>query len=85
MTQANISFHLNLLRKDGLVTNKKVGKWIFYSLNEKAVGECFRRLAEAFNPRRAGKDASHDSVFIRCKREDLCRAEILDRSGAARE
>jgi ArsR family transcriptional regulator len=83
MTQSNISFHLNLLRKDGLVTNKKVGKWVFYSLNEKAVGECFKKLAEAFGPTRAGKDASHDSVYVRCNREELSRAEILDRSGAA--
>jgi DNA-binding transcriptional ArsR family regulator len=83
MTQSNISFHLNLLRKDGLVTNKKVGKWVFYRLNEKAVGECLRKLAEAFGPARAGKDASHDSVYVRCNREELSRAEILDRSGAA--
>ncbi len=86
MTQSNISFHLNLLRKDGLVTNKKVGKWVFYTLDEKAVGECFRKLGEAFGPARAGKDASNESVYVRCKREELSRAEILDRSGtAARE
>ena len=83
MTQSNISFHLNLLRKDGLVTNKKIGKWVFYRLNEKAVGECFRKLAEAFSPARAGKDASHDSVYVRCSREEVSRAEILDRSVAA--
>lgn len=83
MTQSNISFHLNLLRKDGLVTNKKVGKWVFYSLNEKAMAVSLQKLADTFGPGRAGKDASHDSVYVRCKGEELSRAEILERSGAA--
>lgn len=83
LSQSNISFHLNLLRKDGLVTSKKVGKWVFYSLNEKALKACFGQLAATFDRERAEKNRSPDSVYVRCQREELSRAEILERTGAA--
>lgn len=34
LSQPKISRHLAQLRKHGLLTDKKVGKWVFYSISE---------------------------------------------------
>lgn len=34
LTQPNASYHLNLLENVGLVKSKRVGKWIFYSIEK---------------------------------------------------
>ena len=83
LSQSNLSFHLNLLKKDGLVTSEKIGKWVFYSLNEKALKACFGQLSAIFDREQAEKDRSPDSVYIRCQRDELSRAEILEHTGAA--
>ncbi len=83
LSQSNISFHLLLLKKGDVVTSKKVGKWVFYTLNEKAVRACFEQIAEFFDTRRADKDALPDSVYVRCRCQKLSRAEVLDGAGAA--
>ena len=38
-TQANISSHLRVLRTTGLIRGRKVGKWVFYSLERAALDE----------------------------------------------
>ena len=41
MSQPKVSFHLSTLKDAGLIKDRKQGKWIHYSLNEK---DFFRRM-----------------------------------------
>ncbi len=41
LTQSNVSFHLKTLKQAKLITSRKEGKWMYYSLNRKAL-EQFR-------------------------------------------
>ena len=41
MVQPKVSFHLSTLKEAGLLKDRKQGKWIHYSLNEK---DLFRRM-----------------------------------------
>jgi ArsR family transcriptional regulator len=41
MVQPKVSFHLSSLKEAGLIKDRKQGKWIHYSLNEK---DLFRRM-----------------------------------------
>ena len=41
MVQPKVSFHLSTLKEAGLIKDRKQGKWIHYSLNEK---DLFRRI-----------------------------------------
>ena len=41
MVQPKVSFHLSALKEAGLTKDRKSGKWIHYSLNEK---DLFRRM-----------------------------------------
>jgi ArsR family transcriptional regulator len=41
MVQPKVSFHLSTLKDAGLIKDRKQGKWIHYSLNEK---DLFRRM-----------------------------------------
>ena len=77
MTQSNISFHVNTLRKAGLVASQKVGKWVFYTPDEGALQTCLGQLATRFAPEQAKTDRSPESVYIRCRQEELSRAEVL--------
>jgi ArsR family transcriptional regulator len=77
MTQSNISFHVNTLKKVGLVHSQKVGKWVFYTRDEAALKACLGQLAALFAPDRADTERSPEAVFVRCQREELSRAEVL--------
>jgi ArsR family transcriptional regulator len=41
MVQPKVSFHLSSLKEAGLIKDRKQGKWIHYSLNER---DLFRRM-----------------------------------------
>jgi len=41
MVQPKVSFHLSALKEAGFIKDRKQGKWIHYSLNEK---DLFRRM-----------------------------------------
>ena len=83
LSQSNVSFHLNLLRKTGLVTIQKVGKWVFYALEAKAVSGCLEQLSGLFAPERAGTSRGRRSVFARCRTDELSRAQVLEGSCCA--
>ena len=37
LAQSNVSFHLKTLKYAGLITSRKEGRWMYYSLNRKAL------------------------------------------------
>ena len=41
MVQPKVSFHLSALKESGFIKDRKQGKWIHYSLNEK---DLFKRM-----------------------------------------
>ena len=48
--QSRLSFHLKVLKDAGLVTDRKDGRWMYYTLNPDALAEV-GELAEASPPR----------------------------------
>ncbi|MCA9921125.1 MAG: winged helix-turn-helix transcriptional regulator [Anaerolineales bacterium] len=50
VTQPTVSHHLSILREAGLVTARREGKQIFYSLNQDTVMACCNVLAQNFAP-----------------------------------
>lgn len=44
LTQSNVSFHLKALKYAGLISSRKEGRWMLYSLNQNA----FERLRTVF-------------------------------------
>ena len=48
--QSRLSFHLKVLKKAGLVTDRRDGRWMYYTLNQEAlndVAELVETLASA--------------------------------------
>ena len=48
-TQSNVSFHLTVLKTAGLIADRKIGKWMFYSINLKALEQHLKSLRTMFN------------------------------------
>ena len=46
LSQPTISHHMGILRKAGLVSGEKVGPWMWYQRNEKALQELAEALEE---------------------------------------
>ena len=70
MTQSNVSFHLTVLKHADLIADKKIGKWMFYSLNLKALKQHLTTLRAMFNKTRVGAARRGTSIFALCSRED---------------
>lgn len=51
--QSRLSFHLRVLKDVGLVTDRREGRWSYYSLAPSAVGEV-QELAGSLEPRQGG-------------------------------
>jgi ArsR family transcriptional regulator len=47
LSQAAVSHHMGLLRRAGLVSAEKRGRWIYYSRNEAAIAGLANLLAKA--------------------------------------
>jgi ArsR family transcriptional regulator, arsenate/arsenite/antimonite-responsive transcriptional repressor len=54
-SQPTISHHLKVLKQERLVTSRRKGKEIYYSLDERNVAECCGQLFARFVPARALK------------------------------
>jgi ArsR family transcriptional regulator len=50
VSQPTVSHHLAILREAGLVTTRRQGKQIFYTLNQDAVAVCCGVLMQNFAP-----------------------------------
>ncbi len=55
MSQPTISHHLNILKRFGLVTSRKEGKQVFYTINRDNVVECCGQLVAKFEAQEACK------------------------------
>lgn len=82
MTQSNVSFHLAVLKNAGLIADKKIGKWMFYSINLKALQQHLTSLRAMFNKTRLGAARPGTSIFTLCCREQ---AVPLSREQARRK
>jgi len=80
-TQSNVSFHLTVLKNAALITDKKIGKWMFYRIDLRALGRQVVKLRELFNDRRLGTARPMTGIFALCCREE---AMPLSRSHARR-
>ncbi len=49
--QSRLSFHLKALRDAGIVNDRKVGRWVYYSLDREAFGE-LEELVKSIKPAR---------------------------------
>jgi ArsR family transcriptional regulator len=69
MVQPKVSFHLCALKEAGLIKDRKQGKWIHYSLNEK---DLFRRIlilsaCERMQDGTISGDRKRLDAFLGCK------------------
>jgi ArsR family transcriptional regulator, arsenate/arsenite/antimonite-responsive transcriptional repressor len=69
-TQSNVSFHLTVLKNAGLIADKKIGKWMFYSMDLKALEQHFAGLHAMFNQKRRATARPATSIFALCCRQD---------------
>lgn len=46
ITQPTISHHLHILRQCNVVSSKRVGKMIYYSINKRELRNCFEQFIE---------------------------------------
>jgi ArsR family transcriptional regulator, arsenate/arsenite/antimonite-responsive transcriptional repressor len=44
--QSRLSFHLKVLKDAGLVTDRREGRWMYYTLNAEALDEVVERIEE---------------------------------------
>ncbi len=66
-TQSNVSMHLRVLRAAGLVAGQKIGKWVFYRLEQAAVDDLVGWLAATFEAATAAEARPTESLFACCQ------------------
>jgi len=55
--QSRLSFHLKTLKDAGLVTDRREGRWVYYSLSREALDEIAKFAAEVRPGKHAGSCA----------------------------
>lgn len=48
VTQPTISYHLAILNRAGLVTSRRVGKYVYYQANQACVAECCGEILDRY-------------------------------------
>ncbi len=69
-TQSNVSFHLTVLKNAHLVTDKKIGKWMFYRIDPESSERHLAVLQTMFNEKRLAAERPATSIFALCCREE---------------
>jgi ArsR family transcriptional regulator len=77
MVQPKVSFHLSTLKESGFIKDRKQGKWIHYSLNEK---DMFRRMlilsaCDRMSDASIAEDRKRLDAFLEHKKQ---RGELVD-------
>src|SRR5262245_63576825 len=49
LAQSRLSWHLKTLSDAGIISGRKEGRWVYYSLNAEAIGEA-RTILDAIKP-----------------------------------
>ncbi len=80
-TQSNVSFHLTVLKNAHLITDKKIGKWMFYRVDPESSERYLAVLRAMFNKKRLVAERPATSIFALCCREE---AMPLSRNHARR-
>jgi ArsR family transcriptional regulator, arsenate/arsenite/antimonite-responsive transcriptional repressor len=81
MIQPKVSFHLSALKNSGLLKDRKVGKWVHYSLDE---SEIFKRflvfsVLERIPQETIGRDKERLAAFLKMKDEQANIGSINER------
>lgn len=50
VTQPTLSHHMKILCDTGIVTGRREGKWMFYTINAEGVGEAMHQLRRFCDP-----------------------------------
>jgi ArsR family transcriptional regulator, arsenate/arsenite/antimonite-responsive transcriptional repressor len=56
--QSRLSFHLKVLKDAGLVNDRRDGRWMYYTLNQDALGEAGEVIEELASPPTAAERKS---------------------------
>jgi ArsR family transcriptional regulator len=51
--QSRLSFHLKTLKDAGILTDRREGRWVYYSLNSSAIGE-LEEFIDSIKPKSRG-------------------------------
>ncbi len=78
-TQSNASFHLTVLKNAHLITDKKIGKWMFYRIDLESAERHLAALRAMFSKKRLPAARSETSIYALCCRKE---AMPLSRSHA---
>jgi ArsR family transcriptional regulator len=69
-TQSNMSFHLTVLKNARLITDKKIGKWMFYRIDLEALNRQIASSRELFNGKRLSAERPVANIFALCCGQD---------------
>ena len=58
--QSRLSFHLKVLREAGLVTDRREGRWVYYTLDAELLEESRDLLSELLAPVEDASRSKHD-------------------------
>ncbi len=64
--QSRLSFHLRVLREAGLVTDRREGRWAYYTLAPDALGEAHDVVRVLATERPAGRGRTRRKVLGSC-------------------
>lgn len=64
--QSLVSHHLAVMRAAGLLSDRRAGRWVYYSIDRDGVAELCALLCEAFDPAGISADPAPDCAPDTC-------------------